>query len=367
MSDPIRHTTNTRSKNTAQAEIFANRLRKRYKHLAKWARREGTGVFRLYDRDIPEIPLVLDYYEGTVPAGFRRNPSPSEDVRALFGALYKRPYEKNIDEEALWLSAMRNAAVSAIPGITADRIFLKERRREKGGSVYGRSEQTSFPLDIREGGFIFRVNLSRNIDTGIFPDSRRVRSEIFHRASGKSVLNLFCYTGAFSVMAAAGGARKVDSVDLSAEYLRRAEENAKLNGIPTGDNYCLIRADALEFPDTRNSEKWDIIILNPPAFSNSKRSRFILDLKRDYNLLIEKCLRILSPYGSLYFGTHLHGIKFDSNFIKTNSMRYPGLLVENITERCRCEDFIKHHIPSWYIFSKSFSTEKPQRTGSPLV
>jgi len=177
----------------------------------------NTGAFRLYDKDIPEIPLVLDFY-GDI-----------NDV-ALSGALYKRPYEKDEREEEIWLSAMKES-ISNVMGIPLDRIFLKQRRRQRGDSQYEKISQTHFEKIINEGNLSFKVNLSDYLDTGLFLDRRLLRALIRGEAAGKKVLNLFSYTGSFSVYAASGGASSTDSVDLSNTYLNWSRENFSLNGM----------------------------------------------------------------------------------------------------------------------------------------
>ncbi|MDR2182481.1 MAG: class I SAM-dependent methyltransferase, partial [Treponema sp.] len=309
-----------------QAEMLANRLAKRYRHLRKWARRTNCGAFRLYDRDIPEIPLVLDAYS--------RDPH-SGTVDAVAGALYRRPYEKDQDEEAAWLSRMKAACAGALL-VNEDRIFLKERRPQREGFQYGKSgngrdapaspESGDDALVVPEGDLRFLVRLGGCLDTGLFGDRRRLRALVRARAAGRRFLNLFCYTGSFSVAAATGGAVSVDSVDMSNTYLEWAAFNGGLNGLraetaapaafyrrAAGDNqarpaeapagqpcrYTLVRADALRFLTEAAAAGlfWDAIILDPPAFSHSKKMTGILDLKRDHSALIASCLRLLRSGG----------------------------------------------------------------------
>ena len=216
-------------KTSYQAAMLQNRLRKRFKHLHKWAKKTGTDAFRLYDRDIPEIPLVLDYYGG-----------------AVAGALYNRPYEKDEDEEQRWLDVMNTAIGEALP-VTG--VFLKRRQRQRGAAQYTKLVGRGHVKDIKEGGLIFRVNLSDYLDTGLFLDRRRMRGLIRHGARDKRALNLFAYTGAFSVCAAAGGAATVDSVDLSNTYLDWARRNFALNQFMRGRSaaYRFIRQDVRAF------------------------------------------------------------------------------------------------------------------------
>jgi len=292
--------------------MFANRLQKRFRHLKKWAQRTGAGAFRLYDRDIPEIPLVLDYY-GDVCL-------PQE--AAVSGALYKRPYEKDEDDEEQWLSAMKDSAARTL-GISLERVFLKQRQRQRGASQYEKMGGTQFTKIISEGGLAFKVNLSDYLDTGLFPDRRLLRAMVRAEAAGKKVLNLFSYTGSFSVYAASGGALSADSIDLSNIYLSWACENFSLNGFSasllqqwdffSGGNQAgrksahkLIRADVLDFLEKAAASKmrWDIIILDPPAFSNSKKMTGSFDLNRDMTGLVASCMGLLAGGGKIFLSVN---------------------------------------------------------------
>jgi len=295
-------------KTESQSQMLANRLQKRFCHLKKWAQRTGTGAFRLYDRDIPEIPLVLDYY------GDCKLPQEA----AIAGALYKRPYEKNEDEEDRWLSAMKDSAALAL-GIDSERIFLKQRQRQRGESQYEKIGETRFTKIVGEGGLVFKVNLSDYLDTGLFPDKRLLRAMVREEAEGKRILNLFSYTGSFSVYAAAGGAVSTDSVDLSNTYLSWARENFSLNGFSASlfrqreffsrsrpSAHSLIRADVLDFLEKAAAVKkrWDIIVLDPPAFSNSKKMTGSFDLCRDITGLLSKCLTLLATGGKIFLSVN---------------------------------------------------------------
>jgi 23S rRNA G2069 N7-methylase RlmK/C1962 C5-methylase RlmI len=316
--------TETGEKTAAQAEMLANRLQKRYKHLRKWARRTGTDAFRLYDRDIPEVPLVLDIYGD-----------------AVAGALYERPYEKDPREEDRWLLAMTEAVSGALD-MPPEQIFLKQRGRQRGKTQYEKVQGRHEFRDVHEGGLRFRVNLSDYLDTGLFLDQRKTRSLVREAAKGKRVLNLFCYTASFSVYAAAGAA-SVDSVDMSNTYLDWAKTNFALNGLLAGDipPWRLIRADVLRFLEEAAGRAWDLIILDPPAFSNSKKMKSILDLKRDHRSLIKGCLRLLSPGGQLLFSANTRHFSMDKSDI-------PGAMVEDIQEKIRDEDFRGKRLPGVY-------------------
>jgi 23S rRNA G2069 N7-methylase RlmK/C1962 C5-methylase RlmI len=323
-------------KTAYQSELLFNRLSKRYKHLKKWARRTGTNAFRLYDRDIPEIPLVLDLYDD-----------------AVSGALYKKPAEDNDEVESLeiWLKAMKAAAAKALE-IPESHIFLKERRRirhrQEIGDQYDKINDKGFYRDVIEGGLQFRVNLSDYLDTGLFLDGRKKRALIRIEAQRKRVLNLFAYTCSLSVTAAIGGAKQVDSVDLSNTYLEWGKLNFALNGITPSDKFTLIRTDVLQFLDHAKTKKnrWDIIILDPPSFSNSKKMLETLDIRRDYLELIDKSLTLLSPEGTLYFSTNAKGFRLQSE-------DFPGFIIKDLRPGLVDEDFRGKRIPSCYEFSKA--------------
>jgi 23S rRNA G2069 N7-methylase RlmK/C1962 C5-methylase RlmI len=321
--------------------MLYNRLRKRQRHLKKWAARAGTDAYRLYDRDIPEIPLVLDRYQD-----------------AVAGALYQRPYEKDPGEEGRWLAAMRTAAAEALE-TGPDRIFLKERNRRGPEGQYQRLGDVGFIRDVREGGLLFRVNLSDYLDTGLFLDRRGMRALAAAGAGDKRVLNLFCYTAAFSVYAAAGGARTVDSVDLSRTYLdwgavnfglnrleaRAVEERAFFKAPDRGPPGRLIRADARAFLDeaARSRCRWDLIILDPPAFSNSKKMAGTLDIKRDHRDLISRCIALLEPGGVLWFSA--------ARRVRLESGDFPGFACRELGPEIGGEDFRGRVLPRCYTLS----------------
>jgi len=325
----------TTEKTVYQSELLFNRLSKRYRHLKKWARRTRTNAFRLYDKDIPEIPLVLDLYDD-----------------AVSGALYKRPAEESDEAESveIWLKAMKTAAAKALE-IPESRIFLKERRRmrhrQEIGDQYDKINDKGFYRDVIEEDLKFRVNLSDYLDTGLFLDGRKKRALIRIEAEGKRVLNLFAYTCSLSVAAAIGGANQVDSIDLSNTYLEWGKLNFALNGLTPSDKLTLIRTDVLQFLDQAKARKsrWDIIILDPPSFSNSKKMFETLDIRRDYRELIDKSLTLLSPEGTLYFSTNAKGFRIQNE-------DFPGFIIKDLRPSLVDEDFRGKRIPACYKFSK---------------
>lgn len=281
-------------KDRRQAEYFQNRVIKNEKSLRRWARREAVGAFRLYDRDIPEVPLALDLYldaEGISPP-------------ALVLALYDRPYEKSDAAEAEWLALMAGAAAEAI-GSAPEYVFARTRRRMKGLDQYEKLGQGGAERVVREGASRFIVNLSDYLDTGLFLDHRPLRYRVREEAAQRRVLNLFSYTGSFSVHAASGGADEVTTVDLSNTYLDWAGRNLELNGF-SGARYPLVRADVRDFlgEAARKGKTWDLIVADPPTFSNSKAASADFDVIKDWPSLLDSCFSLLAPGGVLYFSTN---------------------------------------------------------------
>ncbi len=339
-------------KTTYQAELFSNRLKKKYRELRKWARKNRVCCYRLYDRDIPEVPLSLDLYEflpsdvDSVLEAARfmaeqnarlsaNDPAIEKEIKERTYAvlyLYERPYEKAEQEEEVWLLAMAEAAAGVL-GIKKEHIILKTRghKSHKGeeNTQYekhtGHAELVSASAQVSgltmEQGQLFRLDLTSYLDTGLFFDHRPLRSLVRETCSKKRVLNLFCYTGSFSVYAAQGNARYVESVDLSNTYLAWTKDNMKLNGFDDRTRYVYTRADCMRFLQEKAvaaknrklapEEFYDLIILDPPTFSNSKSSSEVLDINRDWPQLVKDCLNILAPGGRLYFSTNSERIKFD--------------------------------------------------------
>ncbi|GMO30871.1 MAG: class I SAM-dependent methyltransferase [Termitinemataceae bacterium] len=351
------------SQQAYQAGLLYNRLVKRHRHLQKWAKRCGTGAYRLYDRDIPEIPLVLDFLH-------------NEKQIAVCGSLFERPYYKEESEEKKWLDAMLEA-ISGSLRVQRENIFIKLRRRQRtegaADDQYQKASGDAIFMDIAENGLQFRLNLSAYIDNGLFLDLRKARSFIKENAQNKKVLNLFCYTASFSVYAAAGGAAQIDSVDMSNTYLNWGKTNFALNSnflnIANG-SYNFVRADVIRYIDDSiaNKQKWDIIILDPPVFSNSKKMQGnalngVLDIKRDYKNLLIKCLSLLNENGFIFFSVHSRSFKFDvddfyaqcclgqTSTASNCNLNYPHIIIKERAEMFRDEDFKGRKIPCCYIIS----------------
>jgi len=341
------------NKTEYQAELFTNRLRKRYKELRKWARKNRISCYRLYDRDIPEVPVSLDLYEflpdeidSPIEAArfmsdqnsrlSANDPTVETGIKERTYAvlyLYERPYEKDEAEEEAWLDLMAKSAAEVL-GIPEEHIVKKSRGHKSHKSTGSLSPSkgqyqahhdelvsSSVQGTIQEQGQLFRVDLTTYLDTGLFFDHRSLRSTVRDTCSKKRVLNLFCYTSSFSVYAAQGNASFVESVDLSNTYLDWSKDNMKLNGFSDKNRYIYTKADCMRFlqekavaskaGNLKEDELYDLIILDPPTFSNSKSTSDILDINRDWPQLVKDCLNILSPQGTLYFSTNSERIKFD--------------------------------------------------------
>ncbi|HUW39678.1 MAG TPA: class I SAM-dependent methyltransferase [Rectinemataceae bacterium] len=289
-----------------QAEYFRNRLVKNERQLRRWARREGVEALRLFDNDIPEIPLALERYGLGSEA-------------AIQLALYERPYEKNEAEEAEWLGLMARTAAEAL-GVDGGSVFVKTRRRMRALEQYERTAAAAAERRTREGGLDFIVDLAGHLDTGLFLDHRPTRAIVREAAAGCEALNLFAYTGSFSVYAAAGAAASVTSVDLSARYLDWAGRNLELNGF-SASRHPLVRADVRAFlaEAKRRGRRWDLIVVDPPTFSNSKRSPEDFDVNRDWPELLASCLAVCSPDASIYFSTNSRSFKWRADAVEAAS------------------------------------------------
>jgi 23S rRNA (cytosine1962-C5)-methyltransferase len=264
-------------------DMFVNRVTKNARHLGKWARREGVTCWRVYDRDIPEVPVTLDTYDG---------------------ALVLNDYRHEQDDRT-WLDELAAAAKQALG---ATECFRKQRARlaHKGeGGQYERQAELGAWRTVHEGGHQFRVNLSDYIDTGLFLDHRITRARAA-KEPARSMLNLFCYTGAFSVHCGAAG-MTTTSVDLSKTYLDWARENLELNKLD-GE---IVHADVREFlaDARRTGQRWDLCIVDPPTFSNSKRMDYVWDVQRDHAALLDDVAAVTNRV--IWFSTNLRRFKLD--------------------------------------------------------
>ena len=284
--------------------MFRNRLEKVYRHLVKQAKRIGISCYRLYDHDLPEFPFCIEVYG-----------------QNIYIAEYKRRHGMSEDEHDEWLEKSISL-VSTILKSDKENIFLKLRQKKPGRlGQYQKTAQKRAEFIVQENGLRFIINLSDYLDTGLFLDHRITREKIRAEAKGKKVLNLFAYTGSFSVYAAAGEAMGVTTIDLSKTYLDWAQRNMELNGYSDSAKYKYIQADVLQYLDAVSENSYDLIILDPPTFSNSKRMDDILDIQRDHVKLINDCLRIVSPGGKIYFSTNYKKFILDTKSLCSSSIK----------------------------------------------
>ncbi len=271
----------------AQGEMLCNRVKKNLRRLRKWIKREGLSCYRLYDRDIPEIPLVIDWYEGRLHVAQFHRKRANEDCGG-----------------ELWMKTV--LALTAVElQVESGDIYYKVRDRQRGQKQYQARGAEHHRLEVGEGGHRFLVNLVDYLDTGLFLDHRRTRSMVAAECKDKSVLNLFCYTGSFSVYAGAAGASNTLGVDLSATYLEWARANLTLNGLDPTRNR-LRRGDVAEVLKdlSHTGERFDIAVVDPPTFSNSKRMEGVFDVQRDHAQLLTLVHAVLAPRGTVFFSTN---------------------------------------------------------------
>ncbi len=289
---------------TEGARMLANRLHKNMKQIAKWIKKEDISCYRLYDADMPEYSAAIDIYRG------------------IDGDTYAHVQEyaapKSIDEDK---AAKRfteiQAAVPYALSLSPDNVSYKQRRRNKGTSQYEKlaGDDSKQALKIKEGGVQLEVDLWRYLDTGLFLDHRPVRLKIAALAKGARFLNLFCYTATASVHAAIAGAKFTLSVDMSHTYLAWAKRNYAINGMSESVNR-LEQADCIQWLKDASAngvkQQFDLIMLDPPSFSNSKRMLDVLDVQRDHVELIDDAMKLLAPGGTLIFSNNLRTFKLDS-------------------------------------------------------
>jgi len=294
--------------------MLANRLRKNLKHLRKYLKKNDITCYRAYDADLPEFNLAIDVYGDRLHLQEYRAPA---EVPAATAA--RRRAE----------AARVAAAVFEVP---PEALTLKLRERQKGTQQYERRDRRGEAFEVGEGGLRFLVNLDDYLDTGLFLDHRETRALVRERSSGRRVLNLFCYTGSVSVYAAAGGAAAVTSVDLSRTYLDWARRNLALNGLDRPD-HRFVQADCLEWID-QDRGTYDLVFVDPPTFSNSKRMAQDFEVQRDHVRLLRACLARLAPGGELIFSNNFNKFVLDSDALS-------DLRVEEITHRTVPPDFAR--------------------------
>jgi 23S rRNA (guanine2445-N2)-methyltransferase / 23S rRNA (guanine2069-N7)-methyltransferase len=303
------------------AQMFANRLRKNLLRLDPWAEREHIDCFRVYDADMPEYAFAIDLY--------------GRGARHAYVQEYAPP--KTVNQESA--RERRREVLAVLPevlGLPAAQVHSRVRKPQKGAEQYEKRESVAERHAVSEGGLKFWVNFRDYLDTGLFLDHRIVRGMLRSWAKDADFLNLFCYTGSATVYAAAGGARSTTGVDLSNTYLDWAHENLLLNGF-SGTNHELYRADCLAWLEEQESRgpRFDLIFLDPPTFSNSKRMDGVLDVQRDHVGMIRRSLKLLRPTGRLIFSTNYTRFKLDSEALG-------GLAIEDLSSATIPKDFERH-------------------------
>lgn len=303
-------------------EDFNNRLRKMQRHFGKWARRNDITCYRVYDADIPEHALAIDRYEGV------------DGVPRVHVSEYLRGKVEALPEEERRLRRIRYREIIAeVMEVDLERIFYKHRERQSGNQQYTKMADRERVFLVEENGLQFWVNLSDYLDTGLFLDHRITRSLVREAAMGKKLLNLFAYTGSFTVYGAAGGATESLTVDLSNTYLEWAERNLAANDLG-GPEHRFLKTDVKDWlRDEEPDERFDLIVLDPPTFSNSKSMRFLLDTQEDHPFLINRCLRRLNRGGKLFFSTNFRRFQLNEERI------YGAARVSEITDQTVPRDF----------------------------
>jgi 23S rRNA (cytosine1962-C5)-methyltransferase len=294
---------------------FENRLNKVWKHFSKLARRQEVACFRFYDHDLPEFPFAIDWYDGVVHA-----------------AEYKRRHGMEDEAHAVWLEECRQALVKVLD-IDASDVYMKMRQRKAGRQgQYEKFGEERKERIVPEGGLHFIINLTDYLDTGLFLDHRITRGMVREVAKDRRVLNLFCYTGSFSVYAAHGGARSVTSVDLSKTYINWAKRNMQYNKLYREEQHEFVQADVLEVIEELPAASYDLIVCDPPTFSNSKRMDTDFDVQRDHVPLLRKLLRALSDGGQLYFSNNYRNFQLEKE-------KLPATVIKDITRATTPFDF----------------------------
>lgn len=331
------------------AEMLANRLKKNLKQLSKWIKKEGIAAYRLYDADMPEYSAAIDVYQAV------------DQQLYVHVQEYQAPKSVSEDKVEQRFAEIEQAVPVAL-GVQPENISYKQRRRNRGKNQYEKNERrqsgagaavkgaygswsqkkktqdvvskdsakTGKHFTVKEGQAELQINLWDYLDTGLFLDHRPVRSNIAEMARGKRFLNLFCYTATATVHAAMGGAKETVSVDMSKTYLKWAEDNFKLNHMSL-DKHKLVQSDCFKWLKECR-EGFDLIMLDPPSFSNSKRMEGVLDVQRDHVQMIQRCVELLTPGGTLIFSNNLRSFKLDEEALD----KYQ---IENVTQKTLDPDF----------------------------
>jgi len=290
-------------------EAFLNRVKKMGRHWDRWARKNDAGVYRIYDRDIPGFPFAIDR------AG-------DYAIVQLYAGRIPEEHEEERLEEG-------RECVALALGLSAEQIIFKQRERQRGRSQYERQDSRGLEITVSEGGLHFLLKLSDYLDIGLFADHRITRGMVRDAAAGAHVLNLFAYTGSFTVYAAAGGAATTTTVDMSRTYIEWSRKNLALNGFSEGTEHRFIAAE-----------------LDPPSFSNSKRMEQSWDVQRDHGALLDEVYRLLRPGGMLIFSTNKKAFRLQWPCP-------PSAQCKDITRATTPPDFQRHPRQQVFQFSRA--------------
>ncbi|WP_034919042.1 bifunctional 23S rRNA (guanine(2069)-N(7))-methyltransferase RlmK/23S rRNA (guanine(2445)-N(2))-methyltransferase RlmL [Erwinia sp. 9145] len=299
------------------AEDYANRLRKNLKKLDKWARQEGIECYRVYDADLPDYNVAVDRYGDWIVVQEYAPPKTIEPAKArqrLFDVI---------------------SATLSVLDLPSNRLVLKTRERQKGKSQYQKLGEKGDFMEVSEFNARLWVNLTDYLDTGLFLDHRIARKMLGEMSDGKDFLNLFAYTGSASVHAGLGGARSTTTVDMSRTYLEWAERNLRLNDL-TGRQHRLMQADCLSWL-RESDEQFDLIFIDPPTFSNSKRMEESFDVQRDHLQLMKDLKRLLRRGGTIMFSNNKRGFKMD-----LAGLAALNLTAQEITDKTQSQDFARN-------------------------
>lgn len=298
------------------AQMFANRLRKNLRTTGKWAKQQGIQCYRLYDADLPEYAVAIDVYGERVHVSEYAPPKKIDPEVA----------QQRVDEVI--------AVIPEVLSVSPEWVYLKQRQRQKGAEQYNKFDSQQQYFEVQEGGVRLLVNLSDYLDTGLFLDHRPVRLNIARRAKGKRFLNLFCYTGTATVHAAMAGAWYTLSVDMSNTYLRWLAKNLAINGLSEA-KHRTERANVVEWLQGDVDQQFDLILLDPPTFSNSKRMEAVFDVQRDHVMLVERCMARLAPGGTLIFSNNYRRFQLDEGLVQKYA-------VADVTPQTIDKDFARH-------------------------
>ncbi|MEM7181780.1 MAG: class I SAM-dependent methyltransferase [Spirochaetota bacterium] len=300
--------------------MFQNRLLKMQKHIGRWAKKNHITCYRIYERDVPGFPFSIDWYE---------------DKLYLSVFLDKKNYLEDSEE--------RNQLLAETFSMETSQIYERIRERQKGNSQYEKLSDSQAFFEVEENELRFLVNLTDYLDTGLFLDHRITRKLVKENAEEKDVLNLFAYTGSFSVYAAAGSAKSVTTVDLSNTYLDWAEENMQRNSF-IGPQFHFYKEDVLYFLKKHAPRSFDLIVLDPPTFSHSKGMKYDFDVQRDHASVVSQCLRLLRPGGMLFFATNFRKFKPDFTDVAAASCKEitKQTLTKDFTGRAPHRSFLLH-------------------------